>query len=248
MTTTYSDAALTSAWVDLTVANASLISSDVTLQNVGIGPVAVVFGGGDPTALGKSGVILGPREKIAGNQSNIWCRALDASGSVSATTGASGGSVILVGQTGAPVDVGGTAASQGNTTSLSVRAHEFVWDGTQFDRRTKPNLVSRLLSAAATTNATSVKNAAGDLFRIRGYNAKASAIFLKLYNKASAPTVGTDTPVATYRLEASGPFEVRFDPLYFSTGIAYAITGAAADADTTALVAADVVALNVEYA
>jgi hypothetical protein len=35
--------------------------------------------------------------------------------------------------------------------------------------------------------------------------------------------------------------------LYFSTGIAYGLTGAAADSDTTALTAGDVVGVNIDY-
>lgn len=109
--------------------------------------------------------------------------------------------------------------------------------------------VHRLVSAAASTNATSVKASAGRVLKIRGYNAKAAVCYLKLYNKASAPTVGTDTPFMTIPLKASDVFDIDFEDfgLNFSTGIAYAITGAAADADTTALVAADVVGLAVVY-
>lgn len=108
---------------------------------------------------------------------------------------------------------------------------------------------ARLLSSAATTNATSVKTSAGKLVRIRGYNAAASIRYLKLYNKASAPTVGTDTPVLTLAIPASGSFEFDLGALGFpfATGIAYAITGAAADADTTAIAAGDITCLNVLY-
>jgi len=104
----------------------------------------------------------------------------------------------------------------------------------------------RLLSAAATTNATLVKNSAGILLRIAGHNAKASALFLKLYDKASAPTVGTDVPRKTLRLAPSADFNFELKDS-FANGIGFAITGAAADADTTALLAGDVVALNVDY-
>jgi hypothetical protein len=110
--------------------------------------------------------------------------------------------------------------------------------------------IARLVSAAATTNATLVKSSAGRLFKIRGYNAKAAVAYFKLYNKATAPTVGTDTPVLTIPLKASDMFDIDFGAigLGFATGIGFGITGAVADADTTALVAADVVGLNVMYA
>ena len=109
--------------------------------------------------------------------------------------------------------------------------------------------VNRLLSAAATTNSTLVKGSAGRVARIRGYNAKAAVAFLKLYNKATAPTVGTDTPVLTFALAASKEFDIDFNDFgySFSTGIGFGITGAVADADTTALVAGDVLGLNILY-
>lgn len=105
---------------------------------------------------------------------------------------------------------------------------------------------ARLVSAAASTNATSVKAGNGSVKRITGYNAAASARYLKLYDKVSAPTVGTDTPRATFYLPAATAFSLDRDD-YFGQGIAYAITGAAADNDTTALTAGDVVCLNIDY-
>lgn len=107
--------------------------------------------------------------------------------------------------------------------------------------------VSRILSAAATTNATSAKASAGYLHKVIGYNAAAAARWLKVYNKASAPTVGTDTPVMTLYLPGQTSFALDLDGVYFSTGIAYALTTGGADNDTGALTAADVLGLNVIY-
>lgn len=112
-----------------------------------------------------------------------------------------------------------------------------------------PTSVARLLSAAASTNATSAKGSAGRVFTIIGVNNAAAARFLKLYNKASSPTVGSDTPVATFQLPALQSFAIDIPRgLSFSTGIAYALTTAAADADTGALAAGDVTCLNIAYA
>lgn len=107
----------------------------------------------------------------------------------------------------------------------------------------------RLLASAATTNATLVRASAGRLFQIVGLNNVASVRYLKLYNKASVPTVGTDVPVLTIALKASDRFEVDLNPYgqFFSTGIAFAITGAVADNDTTAIAANDILGLNVWY-
>jgi hypothetical protein len=106
----------------------------------------------------------------------------------------------------------------------------------------------RLLSAAATTNGASIKGSAGTVKGIQGFNAKASAVYLKLYNKATSPTVGTDTPVKTLYLPASAAFAFDFGTgVAFATGIGIALTGAGADADTTALASGDILALNVDY-
>lgn len=102
------------------------------------------------------------------------------------------------------------------------------------------NTISKL-SSAANTNPTSVKASAGNLYSILAHNTGAGDAFIKFYNKASAPTVGTDTPIYTIRIPAGQT--VIWEPSIskrFSTGIAFAITGAAGDADTTAIAAAQV--------
>ena len=144
----------------------------------------------------------------------------------------------------------GQMATQGTATNTLLAMAPYLFNGTSWDRQKKPNAAVRLLSSAATTNATSVKATAGDLFKVSGNNTVASKRYLKLYNKASAPTVGTDTPVLTFVLAASAPFAIDLGPTgqYFAAGIAFAITGAAADADTTAIAAGDIECLNLTYA
>lgn len=112
----------------------------------------------------------------------------------------------------------------------------------------RPTSVSRLLSAGASVNATVVKATSGTLFGIKGYNARGSAVYLKLYNMATSPAQ-TDTPLETIYLPASLSFAISYpNGLFFSAGIAYRMTTAGADNDTGALTAADILALNVEYA
>ena len=99
------------------------------------------------------------------------------------------------------------------------------------------------ISSAATTNATSIKASAGTLASMQCSNTGAAVAFVKLYNKASAPTVGTDVPILTIPIAASGPPVNVFDAMVgfrFSTGIALAITNLGADADATAVAAAQV--------
>lgn len=98
------------------------------------------------------------------------------------------------------------------------------------------------INSAATTNATSVKASAGTLYSITASNTGASAAYVKLYNLAVAPTVGTSTIVITIPVPAGGTVNIPFGTtgFRFTTGIALSITGAAADADTTAVAAAQV--------
>jgi len=95
------------------------------------------------------------------------------------------------------------------------------------------------LISAATTNAQSVKATAGNLMEASLFNVTAATIYLKFYNKASAPTVGTDVPILTVPVAAGALWAAEYGRFgkRFSTGLAIAITGAAAATDTTAVAA-----------
>ena len=92
---------------------------------------------------------------------------------------------------------------------------------------------------AATTNAAFIKAGTGNLYEMTFSNVTATAGYVKLYNKTTAPTVGTDVPIATFPVPANTTLTYEFGPLgkRFSTGIAIAVTGAAPAADTTVFVA-----------
>jgi hypothetical protein len=106
--------------------------------------------------------------------------------------------------------------------------------------------ISRTLSAAS-TNATSVKGSAGQVFGWYLYNANAAVRYLKLYNKATSPTVGTDTPVMTIPIPPGAGANVEFSHgIAFATGIGLALTTGVADADTAA-VAANEIIVNLFY-
>ena len=98
------------------------------------------------------------------------------------------------------------------------------------------------LTSAATNNAQSVKASAGYLHSIQAANINAGIRYLKLYNKASAPSPAADNAllVAVIPLPANGlPVAVQFGdhPLEFTTGIAIAIVTGASDTDNTATAA-----------
>jgi hypothetical protein len=107
---------------------------------------------------------------------------------------------------------------------------------------------TRLASAAATTNAANAKASAGRLYSAQGKNNAAYDVFLVLYDLAVSPTVGTSTIRKKIVCPAGQAFAYDWPlGLSFSTGIGYAFTKLVADADTTALVAADVTAFNLDY-
>ena len=104
----------------------------------------------------------------------------------------------------------------------------------------------RSLISAATTNATSVKASAVQVYAIYAHNLNAAVRYLKLYNKASAPTVGTDTPVLTLPIPgntagAGFVLDTGGMGIAFATGIALALTTGVADADTGAVAANEIV-------
>lgn len=107
------------------------------------------------------------------------------------------------------------------------------------------------LNSAASTNATSVKASTGKVYSIVLTNQNAATRYVKFYNKSSAPTVGTDTPVWVCAVPGgsagAGMVVALPMPLKFSTGIAFAITTGAADSDTGAVAANDVI-VNLGYA
>ena len=107
--------------------------------------------------------------------------------------------------------------------------------------------VSRIPSSANTTNATAAKAAAGKLFSVNGYNSTATVTYLKFYDKATAPTVGTDTPVLTLALPASAVFNYDLGGIAFATGIGYGLTTDAANNGTTAVAAGAILGLNVVF-
>lgn len=110
-------------------------------------------------------------------------------------------------------------------------------------------LISRTLSANNTTGILA-KNAAGQVYGWAITNTNASPRFVKLYNKASAATVGTDTPVVTLLIpgnaNGSGQLASFTSGIQFATGVSYGITTGVADNDTGAPAANEVI-VNLFY-
>lgn len=117
--------------------------------------------------------------------------------------------------------------------------------------RTSGGLSMSKTVSAATTNATVVKASAGQVYSVQVFNVNAAARYLKLYNKATSPTVGTDVPVKTILIPGNtagaGTALKWTQGLAFSAGISFALTTGVADADVAAVAASEIV-VNVDYA
>lgn len=143
-----------------------------------------------------------------------------------------------------------TAVNVTNTPTVTIGAGSAVIGSiNQTANATANGATKSKTIATASTNATSVKASAGKLIAGAIVNTTAATIYFKLYNKASAPTVGTDVPVESYPIPAGGALYLTqaYDQWgsSFTTGIAFAITGAAADNDATNIGAGPIV--NLQY-
>jgi len=101
--------------------------------------------------------------------------------------------------------------------------------------------------SAASTNAAVVKASAGVVTGYYISNRSSGFRAVKLYNKATSPTVGTDTPRVVLDIPFESAANIALDPpLAFETGIGIAIVTGIADSDATA-VGANEVAVSLYY-
>lgn len=105
-----------------------------------------------------------------------------------------------------------------------------------------PGTTPVAVNSAATTNGAVSKATAGQLINCVANNASVAAKYVRFYNKATAPTVGTDVPIVVITVPASASKEIEFGSVgkRFTTGIGYSITGGATATDATAVAAGDV--------
>lgn len=156
-------------------------------------------------------------------QSGVWAVGLSTGANTVGNVGVVAGSAII-----GKVGIDQTTPGTTNAVVLTPRA-------------TANGITSSRVVSAATTNATSLKASAGNIYQIDLFNVATYDIFVKFYDKGSAPTVGTDTPVWTIPIKAGTGYARSFHMgRSFATGIAYAITKLQADSDTTAVAASDV--------
>lgn len=95
------------------------------------------------------------------------------------------------------------------------------------------------ITTVASTNGSLIVGTATSLFELTISNPTATAASVKLYNKATAPTVGTDIPVFTVTVAAGATqsFNFGFAGKRFVAGLGIAVTAGALATDTAATVA-----------
>lgn len=99
--------------------------------------------------------------------------------------------------------------------------------------------------SAASTNSTLVRGTITRITKLSITNTNASPRYVKFYNKATAPTVGTDIPVQTYMIPGNtagaGNNPTITLPDVFTLGCGLAITTGYADNDTGAVALGEVI-------
>lgn len=136
---------------------------------------------------------------------------------------------------------GSIAGGQSNVGFLVNAPYSF--DGTNW---TRAGCTPTPIVSAASTNATSVKGSAGIVYAAYMTNSNTTNTnfrYVKFYNKASSPTVGSDTPVAVFGMPGTGGGALPIPPsgMNFSLGVALAMTTGAAHSDTNGVALNEVV-------
>jgi hypothetical protein len=139
----------------------------------------------------------------------------------------------------------GLTISAGNVVSAISQATDLVTNNVQISPTT---LCHVLYASAASTNSTMVSSQLRVVKSVTGYNAATSARYLKLYNKASVPVVGSDTPFKVLYLPPSASFHFSWPSgIQFNLGVGYGLTTGPGSADTAAVSANDILVMNVDY-
>lgn len=132
-------------------------------------------------------------------------------------------------------DSADAVSSSGTANNLGVSSRVSVYNGTSWDRMrgdTNGTYTISVPSSGSTnsvSNATStayeasrvVKSSAGRVYGLAGYNSKASAQFIQIFNSTTVPS-DTSVPAFVMTVAASSNFSIDFGVYgrYFSTGIA----------------------------
>jgi hypothetical protein len=138
-----------------------------------------------------------------------------------------------------PLITGGLDPS-GNVQPASLNVNKA--QNTQVVAGVTGGVTIQKLNSAGSTNATSIKTTPGIVYTWTLTDTAAYAVYVHFYNKASAPTVGTDVPAFTIGIPAGVSVNSTNEIGYqFTTGVAIAVTKGYGDTDAVATLAGDLV-------
>lgn len=198
---------------------------------------AGVTDAGNPVAVGGIANNAAPTAVATGQRVKAWFSLNGAQAS------------FLASASGVPFTAGNPSNDGVNAATsfvLFTSTFSYNWNGGSWDRQRKSNTYARIISSAAAGNPAFLKASPGDVKQFWGVNTSASIVYLQIYNKTTAPVLGTNTPVLTYPIPASVVFSECLPGdggAYMSTGIAYAFTSDVAGA--TGVAAATITAFNI---
>lgn len=109
-----------------------------------------------------------------------------------------------------------------------------------------PTGTKHRLKTAASTNLANLVNSPCNLDVLTISNPTATPAFLKLYDKATAPVIGTDVPELIVPIPANSFQAIPFPNTghRFAAGLGHAVVAGGAEADATATVAGIIVSLT----
>lgn len=134
----------------------------------------------------------------------------------------------------------------GDVDILSIAAGTNTIGAVNVKPTTSGGLTTYHLASAASTNATVVKNSAGQLFGWYIYNSNAAARKVAFHNASSTPTAGASVFFSVVIPATSGANVEFTNGIEFSTGISITTVTGLADSDSTGVAANDLI-INLFY-
>jgi len=137
--------------------------------------------------------------------------------------------------------VSGTVTANIGTGSLAAGTNAIGDVGVQYRANATGAASGTHLVSGASTNATVAKAGAGRLLGFVLTNNAGAKVYVKFHNQTTTPTAGSGV-VRSFGIPAGGTITFSLEGgIAFSTGIAFTTVTGAADADTTAVAANDIV-------
>jgi hypothetical protein len=132
---------------------------------------------------------------------------------------------------------GASAGGESTFYTVSATSTTFTDTGAAGTAGTVPTS-----NTATSLDSNSITTATGYFKLVQSFNSSSSAIvYLKIYDKATAPIVGTDTPILTVGISTGSATIIGDAPIKVTNGLAFALTEGIADSDATPVSANQVV-------